>query len=347
MQLRGNQKRRIKFFISYFLGPLLFAWLSYSIYRQIKNQPDLEEKWSHIQNSFGGVAIASFITVFLLMLVNWGIEAYKWKLSVRKIQEIKFLTAFRAILSGTSFSVTTPNRVGEYLGRVLYMSEGNRLKAISTTIVGSLSQLLTTFFFGWIGLIVLKQKIITSGLLGEIWLNVLIIGVALVLFVLTVFYFRLPFLIRWIDRMPQSKKFAWLIQTLEEFNATLLLQLLSLSALRFMVFIVQYYILLRLFNVDVTLVQGFYSVSVAFLVMAVIPTIALFTDLGLRGEVNLKLMGLFSTNSLGISLTAISIWFINLILPALAGSLLILSIKRIFKNSGQPGGLPVKNDKSN
>jgi len=87
--------------------------------------------------------------------------------------------------------------------------------------------------------------------------------------------------------------------------------------------------------VDVSLWHCWSAVSVSFLVMAVIPTIALFTDLGLRGKVSLKLMGLFSGNSLGISLTAVSIWFINLIIPALAGSLLILGIKRIFKKKNE------------
>jgi hypothetical protein len=76
-------------------------------------------------------------------------------------------------------------------------------------------------------------------------------------------------------------------------------------------------------------------VSVSFLVMAIIPTIALFTDLGLRGKVSLKLVGLFSGNNLGISLSALCIWFINLIIPALAGSLLILSIRKIFSNKNQ------------
>jgi len=143
--------------------------------------------------------------------------------------------------------------------------------------------------------------------------------------------------VRWIDRLPANKKYAWIIEALEDFNATLLLQLLSLSTLRFFVFIVQYYLLCRLFDVNISLGQCWASVSVSFLVMAVIPTIALFTDLGLRGTVSLKLLGLFSANSLGIGLTAVSIWFINLIIPALAGSLLILSIKRIFKKrSGQP-----------
>ena len=86
------------------------------------------------------------------MLVNWTIETFKWKLAVQKIQRVGFFTAFKAVLSGVSFSVTTPNRVGEYLGRVLYMDEGNRIKAISLTIAGSMSQLLVTLLMGFGGL---------------------------------------------------------------------------------------------------------------------------------------------------------------------------------------------------
>ncbi|MDP4263266.1 MAG: lysylphosphatidylglycerol synthase transmembrane domain-containing protein [Bacteroidota bacterium] len=325
--------KNIKIFINYFLGPILFAWLSWSIYSQVSRQPDLEEKWKHIRQSFGSPALLNLVAVFVLMILNWGIESFKWKLAVQKIQGVSFFTSFKAILSGTSFSATTPNRVGEYLGRVLYMNEGNRLKAISLTIVGSMSQLIITLLMGWTGLLLLQKQVENSHLLSGIWLRVIIYGVSFVLLILTVFYFRLSWIIKWIDRLPGVRKYAWLVQGLEDFNATLMLQLLSLSALRFLVFIIQYYLLFRLFNVDISWWQGLWAVSVSFLVMAVIPTIALFTDLGLRGQVSLKLIGLFSRNDLGIGLTSISIWFINLIIPALAGSILILGIKKIFKSS--------------
>jgi len=325
--------KSIKIFINYFLGPLLFIWLSYSIYQQIKHQPNLERSWHTIRASFGTPMILNLVTVFLLMIVNWGIEAFKWKVAIQMIQKINYFTAFKAILSGTSFSVTTPNRVGEYFGRVLYMNEGNRLKAISLTITGSMSQLLITLFMGLLGFVILRKPIENSHILSGIWIQVIVYGVLFVLLILTVFYFRLSWIIQWIDRLPGVRKYAWLLNGLEDFNATLLLQILSLSALRFLVFVIQYYLLFRLFNVDVSWWQGLWTVSVSFLVMAIIPTIALFTDLGLRGQVSLKLIGLFSGNALGIGLTSVSIWFINLIIPALAGSLLILSIKRIFKNN--------------
>jgi len=325
--------KSIKIFINYFLGPLLFLWVSYSIYRQVQRQPDLEKSWQQIRASFGSPLIINLFAVFLLMIVNWGIEAFKWKVSVQQVQEVKYSTAFKAILSGTSFSVTTPNRVGEYLGRVLYMNEGNRLKAISLTIAGSMSQLLVTLYMGTIGFFILQKPIEKAGLIPAAGLQAMIVGVLLALLILTVFYFRLSWIIRWIDRLPKVRNYAWLLKGLEDFNATLLLKILSLSFLRFMVFLIQYFLLFRLFNVNVSWWEGLWAVSVSFLVMAVIPTIALFTDLGLKGKVNLGLIGLFSRNDLGIWVTSLSIWVINLIIPALAGSLLILSIKRIFKNN--------------
>jgi hypothetical protein len=274
-------------------------------------------------------------SVFVLMLVNWSLEALKWKISINRIQNVRFATAFKAILSGVSFSVSTPNRVGEYLGRILYMEEGNRLKAISLTITGSISQLIITLVMGLTGILVLEDTIESSGMISSLWLSVISYGTLVVLLILTLFYFRLPWLVKWVDRMPGNNKFAWLIRALEEFDATLLLQLLSLSALRFSVFILQYYLLCELFGVNLSWWQGLWTVSISFLLMAIIPTIALFTDLGLRGEISLKLLGLFSSNSIGIGLVSLTIWFVNLIIPALAGSLLILSIKKIFKNKNE------------
>lgn len=331
MKITSRQNKIIRVFINYFLGPVLFILLSYSIYHQLQQQPDLEKSWQHIRESFNSGMVWNLVAVLVLMLANWIIEAVKWKLAVQKIQEVGFLTAFKAVLSGVSFSVTTPNRVGEYLGRILYMNEGNRLKAISLTITGSVSQLIVTLLMGLAGMIILRSPIEASRMISSFWIDILIWGVGAVVMILTLFYFRLSVLVRWIDRLPGSKKYAWLIETLEDFNATLLLRLLSLSALRFTVFIVQYYLLFKLFDVHVSLWQSWWAVSVSFLIMAVIPTIALFTDLGLRGKVSLMLLGMFSGNNLGIGLTAASIWFINLIIPALAGSLLILSIKKMVE----------------
>ncbi|MEJ7737659.1 MAG: hypothetical protein WKF97_09555 [Chitinophagaceae bacterium] len=65
--------------------------------------------------------------------------------------------------------------------------------------------------------------------------------------------------------------------------------------------------------------------------MALVPTIAL-AEIGIRGKISLELFGLFSTNHIGIVAASAGIWGINLMLPALLGSLFILRIK-IFSNN--------------
>jgi hypothetical protein len=267
------------------------------------------------------------------MIVNWALESLKWQLAISKIQRVSFAKAFMAVLSGVSFSVSTPNRVGEYLGRVLYMEEGNRLRTISLSIICSMSQLLVTLFMGITGLLLLMPKIYLSEFGSGLWVKVLLYGVIVVFLVLTVFYFRLSWLVKWIDRIPGISRYSYLINAVENVRATMLLQLLSLSVIRFLVFGIQYYLLFRLFGVELVWWQGFWATSVMFLVLAIIPTIALI-EVVQRSTVSLKIFGLLTTNELGIGLTTVSVWFINLIIPALIGSLLILGIK-IFRNRNE------------
>ena len=324
--------KNIKIFINYFLGPLLFIWLGWSIYNQIKHQPDLENKWQEVRTSLKSYKIFYLVAVIILMFVNWGIETIKWKISIHTIQPISFFRAFKAVLSGVSFSVSTPNRVGEYLGRMLYMDEGNRLKVISATIIGSISQLIITLLMGTLGLIILLPKIKAAEIFSALWMQVIIYGVFAVLVLLTLFYFRLSWIVKWVQRLGGSKRFAFLISALEDFNTILLLRLLSLSFLRFLVFVVQFYLLFLLFDVDISWWQSFWAVNVSFLVLAIIPTIAV-AELAQRGAIVLTIMKLFSSNVLGINLATACIWFINLIIPAIIGSLLILGLRKIVKTS--------------
>ena len=322
--------KNIKIFVNYFLGPLLFLWLSWSIYNQIRHQSNLSLSWQHISESFHGPMLWNFVLVILLMGLNWSIEAWKWKLAVKKIQFLSFGKAIKAVLSGVSFSVSTPNRMGEYVGRVMYMEEGNRLRAISLSMICSISQLIVTLAMGLTGLIYLMPEIGAAEFISGLWVKVLMYGVMAALLFLTVFYFRLAWLVKWIDRIPGISRYVYLINAIEQLNATMLLQILSLSVIRFVVFGIQYYLVFRLFGVEVGWWQGFWATSITFLVLAIIPTIALL-EVVQRSTVALKIFGLLTINQLGIGLTSITVWFINLIIPALAGSLLILGIK-IFRN---------------
>ena len=325
--------KNIKIFLNYVLGPLLFAWLSYSVFKQIKNQPNLEGSWLNIKASFSDSRVLNFILVFVLMFVNWSLEALKWKISVQGVQPVSFFRSLKAIFSGVSFSVTTPNRTGEYLGRVLYMDDGNRLRVISLTILGSISQLMVTVFFGLLGLLILETDITKMNLSGWMeWLKDLgIIGASLAFIFLTVFYFRIGWLVKWIDKIPAIKKYIWLINELEKTDTTLLLRLLSISLLRYLVFATQYFLLFRFFGVEVNWWQGFWATAIVFFVMAITPTIELF-EVVKKMYVTKEIFAIFTVNTLAIGFVTTTIWVINLVIPAAIGSLLILGIKFFKKD---------------
>jgi hypothetical protein len=188
---------------------------------------------------------------------------------------------------------------------------------------------------GAVGLVILLPKIKEAEIFSALWMQVIIYGVIIGVVLLMLFYFRLSWIVKWVERLPGSKRFAFLISALEDFDTNLLLRLLFFSFLRFLVFVLQYYLLFLLFDVDVSWWQSFWAVNVSFLVLAIIPTITV-AELAQRGAIVLTIMKLFSTNVLGINLATACIWFINLIVPAIIGSLLILGLRKIIRASPNP-----------
>jgi hypothetical protein len=325
------RNKTIKIFLKYFLGPLLFVGLSFSIYQQIIHQPHLKQSWAQIKASFASVKIVYLLFAVVLIFVNWGLEAQKWKLLVSTVQPIKFLTAYEAVLSGVAFSVSLPNRIGEYIGRMMYQPEGSRLKTISLSIVGSIAQLLVTLFCGIIGLAVLKNELLQAYPQAVIWYQFLLYGLMFATAFIALVYFKVSAVVAFFSRWLSLHHFLYLVESLQKFNASFLSKILLVSSLRYGIFLLQYIAMFALFGVNITPGAAIAVMSVVFLALAVIPSIAMM-EVGLRGEVSLRLVGLFSVNSLGIGLTSVTIWFLNLILPALAGTLLLLNVKLLSKN---------------
>ena len=98
------------------------------------------------------------------------------------------------------------------------------------------------------------------------------------------------------------------------------------SIIRYCVFTIQFILLLNIFNVDIQFLEALISVMLIFLFITVTPTITI-AEIGVRGSVALFVLGIFSPNNIGI-LSAVSIlWLINLILPAIIGTVFIFSLK--------------------
>jgi len=321
--------KNIKLILNYFVGPLLFCLLVFSIISQLKGQPDWKISLQRIWTPHDNRSFILLFFVFCLMLLNWGIEARKWQLAIRNIQRLTFFRAYKATFTGTTLAFFTPNRMGEYMGRIFFIEKGKRIKAISLTIVCSMAQLLVTLAAGFIGASYLKGFLLSKspGHDSGTWINVIMLVSAAALVVLSVFYFRLRWITSLIAGMPQMNKYVAYVKVLDNFNATILLRILSLCVFRYCVFVFQYYLLFQLFGVEVNWWQTFWSISVVFVILAIVPSIAILTELGIRWKASIELVTLFSSNVTGILATSLAIWIINLVIPALIGSLLILGIK--------------------
>ena len=327
------RNRKFKIIIRYVIGPLVGAWLFYSLYQQIKNQPHLRESLLLMKEAPFGKSSWKFWLVVLLALVNWGIEARKWQVLLKPLQSIGFLRAYRSVLSGLALSLNTPNRMGEYGGRILYVKEGSRLKAISLSIAGSISQLIITLVLGCGGLayLIYFENLHSEYVMGLslYWIKFLLLISCLISCLLILFFFRLSWLIKLLEKIPFCVKFIQYFNVLERFTAKLLLRLLSLSFFRYLVFVLQYILLLQVLHVEIFWFNSFWIISILFLVLAIVPSFAI-ADLGIRGKFSTALLSLYSANIVGILGTTFGIWCINLFIPAFAGSILILGI-RFFK----------------
>lgn len=319
--------KSIKILLNWFLGPVLFVIISYSLYRQVTQQPDLEQRWQQVQTAWQSW---QFLLVAALLFLNWGIEAMKWQFLVQRVQPISFIQAFKSVLAGCSVTMLTPNRIGEYGGRMLFVLPQHRIKAISLTITGSISQLLVTMVMGCLGLFFLRyfshNNSNALSVLPHFWGDVLIYFSVTCTLLLFLFYIRIGWLVRLMEKLPALHKVVKHIAVLDEFTGKQLLRLMGLSLMRYVVFVMQYILLLQVMQVNIDFGLLFWLITVFYLVMAVAPTIG-FIELPIRVKASLQLMQLYSANTLGIQTAALAIWLINLVVPAILGSILILGIK--------------------
>ena len=248
----------------------------------------------------------------ILLIFNWSIEAFKWKFSIDNIENIGFLKSLRITLTSITASLVTPNRLGEIPLRALLLNK-SKLKELTTrTVVSSLSQLITTIFIGTISFGVIFDSFNLN------WNPLLILCLSIIFSLFTLWLFFNSRYISWfIQKIPgfNSQRFE---QASTDFTRKKLFILLLLSLLRFVVFSLQFYMVLYSFGIILNGVGQLLLIPVFFLFSTIIPSI-LISEIGVRGSVALIVFGIVSDNSIMILLASISLWLINVGIPAIFG----------------------------
>ncbi len=85
---------------------------------------------------------------FLLVIVNWGLEALKWQILLRHSIPVQWFDALKYVLSGVTLGFITPGRTGEFAGRMILLPEGKRLQTIVLSMLGGIAQIIPIVLFG-------------------------------------------------------------------------------------------------------------------------------------------------------------------------------------------------------
>ena len=294
------------------------------IYYRVISRDDFSGILSNYKEIFNEQGSRSIlISVMLLMLVNWSLEALKWKLMMQKLETIPFARALAAVFSGLTVSFFTPNRIGEYAGRIFHLRSPNRIKGTLVTVFENLSQLIVTIVIGSLSLILFLKDY--SGLHEYIvWAT----GILMIIFSATLLFLFLevPVLDKSILKMDRLKKLVKYLEVLSEYRKSELLRLLGLAFARYIVFTMQYILLLKMFGIEAPLNSLILMINMIFFVMTLVPTFAL-TEIGVRGAVATYFLSKVSPDGIAVLDASISLWLINLVIPALLGIIFIFQFR--------------------
>lgn len=305
-----------KILLQYILAPVLLVVFLWLIYVQIQKHGSFRQEWQVFYQNLNGTSLFLLIVVLLLAPLNWLVEAQKWHVLLNRIEQISIKKAFISVLSGMAFAFVTPNRTGDFIGRVLFLKKQNRLRGTIAALIGSLSQMVVTFGFGFLGMVYLHMTHPAS------WTLWVLIAAAAGLAVLLLGYINIKLLSRLSDKFRKLRSLVIALYLFKRYSRKELWKVLGIALLRFLIYNGQFLILLWAFDTQISVGAGFLLSGLMFWLITVIPTFFV-ADIGVRGFITTLVFintGVVA-NAFSILAASYALWLINMVLPAIAGSI--------------------------
>ena len=276
----------------------VFAALSFILFEKINGFPKEFQPPSNIN-------IGLAILFLSLMPLNWLIEWLKWKTVVAS-KNISPRLRWHSFLSGMLSGVITPAYAGNFIGRMFYFDKKDRKEIILNTLVSNGAQFIISIVMGLIAFTILYIKKGSS-------LETLIL-----IFILTSSFGLYFFGDKLLSKIPlKIFKDLDLVLVSKTFRA----KLLGLSLLRYLIFIIQFFIALIVFEAlfDLT-----YFLWLALMFGAITATPSLFLGkIIVRETIALTILSMAGIAGPIILLAAFSTWIINQMLPVIIATLLL------------------------
>lgn len=301
---------------------LITCGLLYALHKQVLQSGDFS---TLLQEIIGGMTLREYgLLVFatLLMPVNLVLEALKFNLLLNDLPHRKALTlrtGLRRVLAGLSVGIMTPNRVGEYAGRMAGALPGERSSIVSATLLGGIAQ--------WIPLLVggglAALSFYTTSTLQGAWLAPVLWASLLVLTCFGVSYLYLPAAIRLLTKLPLLARLAERLETQSQFSGSARGGALGFAIARYSIYLTQLSLAFAAFGMDLPAFELVAGTAILLLAQAFIPLPSVVQALA-RTELAVLIWSAASPNVLGLGAASLFIFVLNLGLPALVGLVIIL-----------------------
>jgi hypothetical protein len=286
------------------IGLILFVVCLVAIYNKVAHNENLNQYSADIKIQFEKVTFFEWAVLLLLFLGNYLMEAIKWQNLLASWSPISIFKSYKSVLIGQAFAFFTPARSGDYVGRILLLPPGSKIKGVAQLAWSSYAQLIITISIGSVALF--------FNLPFFPWIKWFMpLGLIAALFV----YFHPGQFKGWLNKINQL-----------QIENKLKLNLLGLSFLKYIIFVLQYTWAVKMLNIPITPIDLWIALGVLFLLLSIIPSISL-TDLVIRGQIIVVLLEPYYNNSLMLICLSTIIWAVNFLLPAIIGAFLLINFR--------------------
>ncbi len=281
---------------------ILFAGVLYLLYRQVSGFD--QKAW----NSFALVNFGSLFLAIVLVFPNIWLAYKKWDVTLRSLeikttQRIKTQSFFAGIVTG----LVTPNMLGNFLGRFYYFDKEYRGIITAFTMLSNFGQFLASMTFGAVSIFLLGELLVWKEADQVVYI---------LLFGIVISYLIYFFIDNFLGRFKQFRfagEFRRLLKKFRWFRTSILF----LSFARFVIFTLQFSLMLNAFGVNwnLYLIAAIWQV---YLLTMIAPSLFL-GKVGIKESIALFVLSELGLNEVSILFSTTLIWFLNTVSPGLVG----------------------------
>ncbi|TSJ43368.1 hypothetical protein FO440_04010 [Mucilaginibacter corticis] len=318
-----------KKFFSYLLKATILVLAFVFIYHQYLIKGNNLKEFQKAVNRLNHQQVTIIMSVVVaLMLANWLVECLKWQHLTKKLVKISLWECIEGVFCGLTWAIFTPNRIGEYGGRVMFLPPRKRIHGVFAMAVGSFGQNVITNVLGAAALIWFCFTFLHLN--GWLLAGITVLGIVFMTLFL-VLYFNIKWLVRLLNSISFLRKYHRFFDIMGAYKFTDLVNIMFFCLTRFFIFSFQYYLVIHLLVPDIPFVDVILMVFIVFFIQSALPSLDLL-DVPVRATASATLFAYVTHQQIAIIAAFTSIWLINLIIPAILGSLFIFNLKFFDRN---------------